>query len=270
MSHILNFKFFTIDFLKFFIILIIMKQKVFIFLSILLVLFILFIFYYFEFYLPQKRLIENKKRLEEVQKDIERLQNFDEEKYAEKITNILSFENFISTTTDIQLEGVEIIPKGDRKLVINHAEGYEIEVPNNLILNQSKSTTGLHFDDLNLIKEFIHDPPKFWTVMSIFVFDKDKTSEVFEDVEKSIKGVSEEGEYGGVFMKMISTSTKININGEDFYKIKHIKIEDGHETVYKYEYVIFKDNKLYSIFTPPSEEFEQNFVKTFKFIEKNE
>jgi uncharacterized membrane protein (DUF106 family) len=71
-----------------------MKHKVFIFLSILSVLFILFIFYYFEFYLPQKRLIENKKRLEEVQKDIERLKNFNEEKYTERITNILSFGIF--------------------------------------------------------------------------------------------------------------------------------------------------------------------------------
>jgi hypothetical protein len=247
-----------------------MKQKVLIFLSIFIIFLSLSLFYYFELYLPQKRLTETKKRLQEVQKDIERLKKFDEEKYAEKITNILSFENFISTTTDIQLEGVEIIPKGDRKLVINHAEGYEIEIPNNLILNQSKNTTGLHFDDLNLIKEFIHDPPKFWTVMSIFVFEKDKTPEVFKDVEKSIKGASGEVEYGGVIIKTTSTSTKININGEEFYKIKHIKIENGHEIVYIYEYVIFKDNKLYSIFTPPSEEFEQKYIKTFKFIEKNE
>jgi effector-binding domain-containing protein len=143
-------------------------------------------------------------------------------------------------------------------------------VPNNLILNQSKSTTGLHFDDLNLIKEFIHNPPKFWTVMSIFVFEKDKTPEVFKYVQESINGISREGEYGGVFVKTTSTSTKININGEDFYKIKHIKIEDEHETIYEYEYVIFKDNKLYSIFTPPSEEFEQKYIKTFKFIKKNE
>ena len=250
-----------------------MKQKIFTLLSVFLVFLFFSLFYYYEFYLPQKnqrKIIELKKRLEEVQKDIERLKKFDEEKYAEKITNILSFENFISTTTDIQLEGVEIIPKGDRKLVINHAEGYEIEVPNNLILNQSKSTTGLHFDDLNLIKEFIHDPPKFWTVMSIFVFEKDEAPEVFEETRNSIKGVSEEGEYGGVFVKTTSTSTKININGEDFYKIKHIKIEDGHEIVYKYEYVIFKENKLYSIFTPPSEEFEQKYIKTFKFIKQNE
>jgi hypothetical protein len=247
-----------------------MREKVFLILFFIFVLIFLSAFYYFQVYLPKQKLIEYQKELEKVNKEIERLKKFDEEKYAEKVANILSFENFISTTTDIQLEGVEIIPKGDRKLVINHAEGYQIEVPNNLILNQSKSTTGLHFDDLNLIKEFIHDPPKYWTVMSIFVFEKDKTPEVFKYVQESINGVSREGEYGGVFVKMASTSTKININGEDFYKIKHIKIEDGHETIYGYEYVIFKGNKLYSIFTPPSEEFEQKYIKTFKFIEKNE
>jgi hypothetical protein len=247
-----------------------MREKVFLILFFIFVLIFLSVFYYFQVYLPKQKLIEYQKELEKVNREIERLKKFDEEKYAEKVANILSFENFISTTTDIQLEGVEIIPKGDRKLVINHAEGYQIEVPNNLILNQSKSTTGLHFDDLNLIKEFMHDPPKYWTVMSIFVFEKDKTPEVFKYVQESINGVSREGEYGGVFVKMTSTSTKININGKDFYKIKHIKIEDGHETIYEYEYVIFKGDKLYSIFTPPSEEFEQKYIKTFKFIEKNE
>ncbi|MDT7868259.1 MAG: hypothetical protein RQ894_00305 [Candidatus Pacebacteria bacterium] len=247
-----------------------MREKLFLILFFIFVLIFLSVFYYFQVYLPKQKLIEYQKELEKVNKEIERLKKFDEEKYAEKVANILSFENFISTTTDIQLEGVEIIPKGDRKLVINHAEGYQIEIPNNLILNQSKSTTGLHFDDLNLIKEFIHDPPKFWTVMSIFVFEKDEAHEVFEETWNSIKGISREGEYGGVIIKTTSTSTKIDINGEDFYKIKHIKIEDGHETIYKYEYVIFKGNKLYSIFAPPSEEFEQKYIKTFKFIKKNE
>jgi apolipoprotein N-acyltransferase len=106
-----------------------MKQKISVFVSIFFVFLAFSLFYYFQFHLPQKRITETKRRLEEVQKDIERLKKFDEEKYAERITNILSFENFISTTTDIELEGVEIIPKGDRKLVINHAEGYEIEIP---------------------------------------------------------------------------------------------------------------------------------------------
>ena len=100
-----------------------MKQKALIFLSIFLAFLFFSLYYYYEFYLPQqnqRKIVEAKKRLEKVQKDIERLKKFDEEKYAEKVTNILSFENFISTTTDIELERVETIPKGDRKLVINH------------------------------------------------------------------------------------------------------------------------------------------------------
>jgi len=105
--------------------------------------------------------------------------------------------------------------------------------------------------------------------MSIFVFEKDKTPEVFKKTDESIRGVLREGNVRGVLVKMTSTSTKININNESFYKIKHIKIEDDHEIVYEYQYVIFKDNKLYSIFTLPSEEFEQKYVKTFKFIKKN-
>jgi hypothetical protein len=162
-----------------------MKQKVFIFLSIFLVFLSFSLFYYFEFYLPQKRLTEAKKRLEEVQKDIERLKKFDEEKYAEKITNILSFENFISTTTDIELEGVEIIPKGDRKLVINHVEGYEIEVPNDVILNQTWSTKNLHFDALDAIKTGM--PPHYWTVIYIWVWDKERDKQMFDEYYDELK-----------------------------------------------------------------------------------
>jgi len=136
-----------------------MKEKVFLFLPFIFIFFSAF--YYFQVYLPKQKLIEVQRNLKKVNEEIERLKKFDEEKYAEKITNILSFEDFISTSTDIQLEGVEIIPKGDRKLVINHTEGYQIEIPKDLILNQTRDTKALHFDSLDLIKEFINDPPKF-------------------------------------------------------------------------------------------------------------
>ncbi len=232
-----------------------MKQKVFIFLSILSVLFILFIFYYFEFHFPQKRLIENKKRLEEVQKDIERLQSFDEEKYAEKITNILSFENFISTTTDIQLEGVEIIPKGDRKLVINHTEGYEIEIPKELILNQTRDTNVLYFDDPGRYE--IGMPRSWWHVYSIYIFED---PEFIKRKKERIKNAE----------KLLTNS------GLELYKYKeHVESEFYGLFTEAVNYVTFFNNKVLTIQITggiPDYKFQQleDFVKTFKFIEKNE
>jgi hypothetical protein len=228
-----------------------MKQKVLIFLSIFLVFLSFSLFYYFELYLPQKRLTEAKKRLEEVQKDIERLKKFDEEKYAEKITNILSFENFISTTTDIELEGVEIIPKGDRKLVINHAEGYEIEVPKDVILNQTWSTKNLHFDALDAIKTGM--PPHYWTVIYIWVWDKERDKQMFDEYYDDLKDPN---------------ITRLIINGQEFVK-KLKQDEDPNDPDAGYYYKTIKYGKLYEISVLSARLYE-DFVKTFKFIDKNE
>jgi hypothetical protein len=232
-----------------------MKQKVFTLLSIFLVFLSFSIYYYFQFYLPQKRLTETKKRLQEVQKDIERLKKFDEEKYAEKITNILSFENFISTTTDIELEGVGIIPKGDRKLVINHTEGYEIEIPKELILNQTRDTSVLYFDDPKLAE--IGLPRSWWHVYTIYITD---TPQFIEEEKQRIKNAE-----------------KILTNGGlELYKYKeHIESEFYGLKTTATNYVTFFDNKVLIIqFTLglPNYTLEEheNFVKTFRFIEKNE
>jgi hypothetical protein len=232
-----------------------MKQKVLIFLSIFLVFLSFSLFYYFELYLPQKRLTEAKKRLEEVQKDIERLKKFDEEKYAEKITNILSFENFISTTTDIELEGVEIIPKGDRKLVINHAEGYEIEVPKELILNQTRDTSVLYFDDPGRYE--IGMPRSWWHVYSIYIFDN---PEFIKRKQERVKNAE----------KFLTNS------GLELYKYKeYIESEFYGLSTEAVNYVTFFDNKVLTIQITggiPGYKFQQleDLVKTFKFIEKNE
>jgi hypothetical protein len=228
-----------------------MKQKISVFVSIFFVFLVFSLFYYFQFYLPQKRITETKRRLEEVQKDIERLKKFDEEKYAERITNILSFEDFISTTTDIELEGVEIIPKGDRKLVINHAEGYEIEVPNDVILNQTWSTKNLHFDALDAIKTGM--PPHYWTVIYVWVWDKEKNKEMYDEYYKDLQNPS---------------IPKLIINNQEFIK-KIDPEEDPNDPDAGYSYKTMKKGKLYEISILSAKLYE-DFVKTFRFIEKNE
>jgi len=228
-----------------------MREKVFLILFFIFVLIFLSAFYYFQVYLPKQKLIEYQKELEKVNKEIERLKKFDEEKYAEKITNILSFENFISTTTDIQLEGVEIIPKGDRKLVINHAEGYEIEVPNDVILNQTWSTKNLHFDALDAIKTGM--PPHYWTVIYIWVWDKEKNKEMYDEYYKDLQNPS---------------IPKLIINNQEFIK-KIDPEEDPNDPDAGYSYKTIKNGKLYEISILSARLYE-DFVKTFKFIEKNE
>jgi hypothetical protein len=232
-----------------------MKQRFFAFLLIFLIFLFLSLLYYFESYLPQKKLSETKKRLEEVQKDIERLKKFDEEKYAEKITNILSFENFISTTTDIRLEGVEIISKGDRKLVINHAEGYEIEVPKELILNQTRDTNVLYFDDPG--RYDIGMPRSWWHVYTIYITD---TPQFIEEEKQRVKNAE----------KFFTNS------GLDLYKYKeHVESEFYGLSTEAVNYTYFFDNKVLIIQITggiPGHKFKQleDFVKTFKFIKENE
>ena len=232
-----------------------MKQKIFILLSIFFIFTFFSIFYYLQFYLPQKRLAQLKQKLEETQKEIERLQQFDEEKYAEKITNLLSFENFISTSTDIQLEGVEIIDKGDRKLVINHAEGYQIEVPKELILNQTRDTRVIYFDDPERYE--IGMPRSWWHVYSIYIFDNPK---FIQEERERVKNAE----------KFLSN------DGIEFYKYKeHIYSEFYGLSTNVINYTTFFDNKVLIIQITggiSGYKFNQleDFIKTFKFIEKNE
>jgi hypothetical protein len=232
-----------------------MREKLFLILFFIFVLIFLSAFYYFQVYLPKQKLIEYQKELEKVNKEIERLKKFDEEKYAEKVANILSFENFISTTTDIQLEGVEIIPKGDRKLVINHAEGYQIEVPKELILNQTRDTSVLYFDDLGRYE--IGMPRSWWHVYSIYIFDN---PEFIKRKQERIKNAE----------KILTNS------GLEFYKYKeHVESEFYGLSTEAVNYVTFFDNKVLTIQITggiPGYKFQQleDFVKTFRFIEKNE
>jgi hypothetical protein len=232
-----------------------MREKVFLILFFVFVLIFLSVFYYFQVYLPKQKLIEYQKELEKVNKEIERLKKFDEEKYAEKVANILSFEDFISTTTDIQLEGVEIIPKGDRKLVINHAEGYQIEVPKELILNQTKDTRVLYFDDPGRYE--IGMPRSWWHVYSIYIFDN---PEFVRRKQERIKNAE----------RFLTDS------GLELYKYKeHIESEFYGLSTEAVNYVTFFDNKVLTIQITggiPGYKFQQleDFVKTFKFIEKNE
>lgn len=217
-----------------------------------------------------KKIEQAKQELQQIEQEIEKTKKFNEEEYAEKVSRALDFESYFSTSTDIQLEGVEIIDKGDRKLVINHTEGYQIEIPKELILNQSKDTKALHFDNLELIK--FGAPVRDWTVISIYVWTPDD-GEIYNEELESIKNsitattTGEGVERDGITtFKTMSVPSKISINSYDFYKVNNYKKYDsgGDWFLESTLYITFKDKKIIKII---AHEALEKYIETFKFLE---
>jgi hypothetical protein len=246
------------------------KLDILVLILVLILLFSIAIYYYYQKIKTQQKIRQLQLELQKIDQDLERAKKFNEEEYAEKVSKVLDLESYFSTSTDIEVEGVEIIKKGDRKLVINHKEGYQIEIPGNLILNQSRSADALHFDD----PELIQNPgltPKDWTIVYIFVWDKNilESTYFFEEFNKKTATVTEEiltyPDYSTT--TIVTIPYKLNVNNEEMYKIVTYK-KDATNNLYPtgYSYALLKNNKLYEI--SANEKFE-NYVKTFKLI-KNE
>jgi hypothetical protein len=228
-------------------------------------------YYYYQKIKTQQKIQQLQLELQKIDQELERAKKFNEEEYAEKISKILDLESYFSTSTDIEVEGVEIIKKGDRKLVINHKEGYQIEIPGNLILNQSRNARGLNFDD----PELIQNPgftPKYWTIISIFVWNKDipESKYFFEEFYNKTATTTEEivtypGDYSST--TLVAIPYKLNVNDEEMYKIvTYKKSKNGDLHPIGYLYTLLKEDKLYNIFA--HETFEE-YIKTFRLI-KNE
>ncbi|GBD34689.1 hypothetical protein HRbin35_00428 [bacterium HR35] len=198
-----------------------------------------------------KKIEQTKQELQQIEQEIEKTKKFNEEEYAEKLSRALDFESYFSTSTDIQLEGVEIINKRDRKLVINHTEGYQIEIPKELILNRSRDASSLNFDSLKAIS--VYAPTRYWTAIFIYIYYptdeywKDEIEEYYQDLTKS-------------------TTQKIVINGVEFIKVL-LPEEDPEDPDASYFYKTIINNKLYMIYIVSAKLYE-DYVKTFKFINK--
>jgi hypothetical protein len=124
-------------------------------------------------------------------------------------------------------------------------------VPNDVILNQTWSTKNLHFDALDAIKTGM--PPHYWTVIYIWVWDKERDKQMFDEYYDDLKNPN---------------ITKLIINGQEFIK-KIEPGEDPNDPNADYSYKTMKNGKLYEISVLSAKLYE-DFVKTFKFIEKNE
>ncbi len=239
-----------------------------IFLSAVLVIIILFYFITKDNTIKQQvaQLQQELQQLEERKKQVEQV---DIDRLSEDISSILLGTSF-STSTDIEVEGVEIIDKGDRKLVINHQEGYQIEIPKNLILNQSRRASSLSFDNLEIINEWGDPRPWMWTSMWIAVWDeKDPNDQwAFEYFYKLTSTTTKEviTERDSITTTTIVTiPEEIMINAEKFYKVTYYKEIEGKLYTQKIEYMKLRNGKLYYIMFYPKFE---DYAKTFKFLEQ--
>jgi len=218
-------------------------------------------YYYYQKIKTQQRIQQLQLELQKIDQDLERAKKFNEEEYAEKVSKILDFESYFSTSTDIEVEGVEIIQKGDRKLVINHKEGYQIEIPGNLILNQSRSAEKLEFDDPERIE--IGLPKSWWGVIYITSLDPVKDADYLKKIESQaltsnykittndnlelIRFETEfKSEFYGLSTKNYNYFLKSNNNLEKYFLIEIVGGIKG----YKFEQI-------------------EEYLKTFKLI-KNE
>jgi hypothetical protein len=148
-------------------------------------------------------------------------------------------------------------------------------------LNQSRRASALHFDDPEMIK--ITPRTWQWTVIMIFVFDKNDSKDeyAFKDLEITTTTIMNDNTmYGTTTQVTIPSEIQINskqikklcyyteypekyLTLEEFFKRRPLELGPDH-----CEYLILKNNKLYGIFAP--EWFEKDYLNTFKFLEDEE
>ncbi len=217
----------------------------------------------------QQKITQLQQELQELEERKKKIEQIDTDRLAEDISGIL-LGTYFSTSTDIEVEGVEIIDKGDRKLVINHQEGYQIEIPRNLILNQSRRASSLSFDDLEIINKWGDPRPWMWTSIWVAVWEEKDSNDqwAFKYFYKSIATTTREiiTERDSITTTTIVTiPEEIMINSEKFHKVTYYKEIEGKLYTQKIEYMKLRNGKLYYIMFYPKFE---DYAKTFKFLEQ--
>lgn len=267
-----------------------MKRNIYFLLAFLFLIFSFSLYYYYSIYLPQQRqkqISELKQKIEQTKKEIERLQNFNEEEYAERVTKKLSCsflfdsDKYFSTSTDIKLDGVDIVSNGRIKIVINKIAGYQITIPSNLILNRTCDPFYLNFDDLELIGSNV--PTRYWNALSIKLYLKEDDPKLFDQIlqedQKSIEGkeyISGIAQENRLF-KTTTKSEKIDIDNKEFYKVIYTlleldprtgqPLEDAKPFEGEFGYFFIGKDKIFEIRLYQKD--LENYVKTFKFINQN-
>ena len=155
-----------------------------------------------------------------------------------------------SATDDVIIEGVEIIKSGDKKIIKNSAQGYQIEIPKNLLVARSISSDHIEFHDKSAMCQ--GDPLcKPVILISVVDFNPDRL-----ELEKWFKG--EEQKSGA---DIYSPREKLNIDSQIVYKV----IESDPPIFDNIYYYWSKEDKVYSIRVSAVEDPNySSYIKTFK------
>lgn len=110
------------------------------------------------------KLQEVENAIERTQKELEALSALSPEEKAERARkrSILSAQQ---ETGDVVIDGVEIEIRGTKKILLNKKEGYQIEVPTNLLVARSVASDWIELHD----KKFMCQDPSCEPVMRIRV-----------------------------------------------------------------------------------------------------
>jgi len=218
------------------------KKKIFLGMGLLLIfIFLIFVL----FVLPKKKMAEKEKKAEilkeaeRIEKEITELEK-EKERVEEKIAEILTQTE---AKEDILVKGVEIIKKDDKKLIRNKKQGYEIEIPSQMLLARSIEGSELNF--------FIPDQEGYLSCPGLPAFPSDLTI----SVEKKTEKISLEE-----WVKRNKKEIYLNTEGEVYFqefgwqKIGEnnwYKIEVWIERVIPVltsEYFLERDDKIYNLF----------------------
>lgn len=165
------------------------------------------------------------------QKKLEELYRITEEekKKRREETEVLVAQEI---TDDVKVEGVEVVSQGERKTLRNLTEGYEIQLPLNLVIARSVSSDTLEIHDKEL---FCKEDPECDPVMRISVRDanpKELPLNIWMDTEE--KRVGE---------KIYSPRERLILSNQVVYRVREIipRRFDG------YYYYWGKGRKVYSL-----------------------
>jgi len=138
---------------------------------------LLFSLSFFYFSKKEKERRAEEKRREEIKKEyqkiVEEISKVRKEKPEEKISEILTQ---VEATEDVPVKGVEIIKTGDKKVIKNLEQGYQIEIPAKMLLARSISSEELNF--------FLPDKENYLSCPGYAKFPSDLTIKVEKNEKK--------------------------------------------------------------------------------------
>lgn len=137
-------------------------------------------------------------------------------------------------------EGLQIIKKGDKKIIINEVEGFQIEIPSDFILKECTDTG--HF---SLYKSIVYKEDLLEGGISPHL------------VPKIYIAVEEDSPRNSYLKEVTGEREEIILGGEKGYREK---FPDS------FNYILLKNNKIYFISTSLGPNYEE-IIHSFKFLE---